>query len=94
MKDPIGILEEAVDIAQQRGQVYGGVEDSFVRAAAIASLKLNRTISAYDVVTILESVKDARNAKNPTHRDSHIDAINYRAFRLFLAQTTGETNDE
>lgn len=94
MKDPINILEDAARLIRERGESYGGIEDSFARAAAIASLKLNRTISAYDVATILESVKDARNAENPTHRDSHIDAINYRAFRLILAPTTGETNAE
>lgn len=74
-------LAEADDILAERGQQYGGVEESFTRAAQLATLKLNKTVTAYDVATILESVKDARLAVNPDHFDSHVDGINYRAFR-------------
>ena len=74
-------LSRALQILKERGQAYGGVEESFQRAALISSLKLNKDVSAYDVATILESVKDARLAENPDHWDSHVDGINYRAFR-------------
>lgn len=74
-------LAEADDILAQRGESYGGVEESFTRAAQLATLKLNMPITAYVVATIMESVKDARLAVNPDHWDSHVDGINYRAFR-------------
>jgi hypothetical protein len=74
-------LAEADDILAQRGESYGGVEESFTRAAQLATLKLNKPVTAYDVATIMESVKDARLAVNPDHWDSHVDGINYRAFR-------------
>lgn len=83
--DPRTLLAEAGSLLAERGAAYGGIEDSFERAAAIASLKLNKPITAYDVATVLESVKDARKALNPTHRDSHIDGINYSAFRAAFA---------
>lgn len=83
--DPRVFLDEARAIIAERGAAYGGIEDSFERAAAIASLKLNKIITAYDVATVLESVKDARKALNPAHRDSHIDGINYSAFRAAFA---------
>lgn len=73
-------LKEAARILTERGAVYGDVVEDFDRAARIASLKLDRPITPYDVVVILESVKDSRRAKNPGHFDSHVDGINYRAF--------------
>ena len=91
--DPVAMLDEARGLIADRAKEYdrgdrsesARIEQNFERAAKIASLKLNREISAYEVVTILESVKDARSAGNPTHRDSHIDRINYAAFRAAFA---------
>jgi hypothetical protein len=78
-------IQKAIQIIDDRGQTYGGVEESIPRAAAIATLKLNAQITPYIVATILECVKDARLAVNPTHIDSHIDGISYRAFRAEFA---------
>lgn len=79
--DPVEILDSAKAIIAERGVGYGGIEQSFDRAAQIASLKLNKPITARDVCVILESVKDARLAVNYGHEDSLIDRINYAAFR-------------
>ncbi len=83
--DPRVILEEAMKLIANRGVNYGGIEQNFDRAAKIASLKLDKHISPYEVAIILESVKDARRAVAPEHYDSHIDGINYRAFALLLS---------
>lgn len=85
MNDIEKIYQSALAIIDQRGQKYGGVEDNFMRAAVIASMKLNAHISPYDVAVIMESVKDARRAVDPGHADSHIDGINYKAFAMMLA---------
>lgn len=79
------ILASALALVNERGVEYGGIEQNFERAASLASLKLNKTITAYEVAIILESVKDARRAVSPDHYDSHIDGINYRAFALALS---------
>jgi hypothetical protein len=79
------ILNEASNLIDDRGVNYGGIEQSFDRAAKLASLKLDKHISPYEVAIILESVKDARRAVAPEHYDSHIDGINYRAFALLLS---------
>lgn len=81
---PKDILARASALIDERGQAYGGIENSFARAAALASLKLNKAISAEDVVQILICVKEARLAVNPTHEDSLIDKINYAAFHAAL----------
>jgi len=52
--DPLKILDEAKDLIGERGAVYGGIEKNFERAADIASLKLDRHISPYDVAIILD----------------------------------------
>ena len=83
--DPKAILEAAMALIDNRGVNYGGIEQNFDRAAKIASLKLDKTISPYEVAIVLESVKDARRAISPDHYDSHIDGINYRAFALLLS---------
>ena len=78
-------IQKAQAMLTERGAAYGDVEESFTRTAAIATLKLNMQITPYIVATIMECVKDARLAVNPTHVDSHIDGINYRAFRAEFA---------
>lgn len=82
---PIAILDEAKAIIAERGKTYGGIEDSFDRAAKLATLKLGKDVTPYDVAIILESVKDARRAADPQHHDSHVDGINYRAFAAVFA---------
>lgn len=79
------ILASALALVNERGVEYGGIEQNFERAAQIATLKLNKQVTAYDIAIILESVKDARRAVSPDHFDSHIDGINYRAFALSLS---------
>ena len=83
--NPKEILEAAAALIAERGVNYGGIEANFDRAAKLATLKLNRTLTAYEVAIVMESVKDARRATCPEHYDSHIDGINYRAFALLLS---------
>ena len=83
--DPKAILTAAAALIDDRGVNYGGIEANFERAAALATLKLNRTLTAYDVAIVMESVKDARRAIAPEHYDSHLDGINYRAFAMLLS---------
>ena len=88
MMNPKAILNEAAALIDQRGVNYGGIEANFERAASIASLKLNKTITPYEVAIVMESIKDARRATSPDHYDSHIDGINYRAFAMLLSGAT------
>lgn len=83
--NPDHILDHARHLIAERGVNYGGIEQNFSRAAQIATLKLDKQVSAYEVAIILESVKDARRAVAPEHWDSHVDGINYRAFAAIFA---------
>lgn len=80
------VLKEAARLVTDRVATYGEAAAHFDRAARIAALKLDRPITPYEVVVILESVKDARRAYDPRHFDSHVDGINYRAFAAEFSQ--------
>ncbi len=73
-------LKTASEILAERGKSYGGVEQSFDRASQVATL-LGTQITPAGVATVMLAVKLARIAENPAHFDSHVDAINYLAFR-------------
>ena len=82
--DPLRVLDKARAIFAERGAAYGGVENNFDRAAQIATLMGAPALCGHDVATILLAVKLARLAHDPSHADSHIDAVNYVAFRAVL----------
>lgn len=92
MTSPLDVLDQCRAIFAERGAAYGGVENNFERAAALASLMLDRELSAYDVATVLLAVKLARAAHDPGHADSHRDTVNYAAFRAVLPKTSKGEN--
>ena len=54
--NPKIILNEAASLIDQRGVNYGGIEANFDRAAKLSSLKLDRTITPYEVAIILSLI--------------------------------------
>ena len=85
----IDVIKKAMQILKDRGTAYGGVEESFTRAASIATLWLDRPISARDVAVILAAVKMSRIAKTPGHEDSFVDMVNYVAFAAAFSKGDG-----
>lgn len=79
------ILKNVARTITERGVDYGKPENMFSRAAAIASLKLDRQVTTYEVAIIMESMKDARAAFQPGKPDHHIDGLAYRAFAAMFA---------
>ena len=77
------ILNTAITTISQRGQEYGDVLPSFVRAANIASSVLDRKVTAFDVAAIMVAVKMSRLANNREPTDSWVDLV---AFTAFAAQ--------
>jgi hypothetical protein len=90
MAGPIDTMKKSIAALQERGKTYdtngSGVEENFTRAASIASLWLNRTITPRDVALIMASVKMSRIAVSPNHQDSFVDLINYAAFGAAFSQ--------
>ena len=78
------LLLTAAKTIDSRQATYGDPLTGMRRAAQLASLKLGREISPYDVAVVLESVKDARRSVSPEHEDSHNDGIAYRAIAAAL----------
>ena len=88
------ILNSAITTIGQRGQEYGDVLPSFVRAANIASSVLDRKITAFDVAAIMVAVKLSRLANNREHTDSWVDLVAYTAFAAqFAAPHSSDFSD-
>lgn len=81
------IIAYAGKLVGERGKQYGSLDGQWGRAATIASAVLGRELTPYDLVTIMYCVKLSRIAEDPSHIDSHLDAINYQAFALHFAPT-------
>lgn len=86
MKNPKDILLAANATIDERGAAYGAIENNFELIADQATLRLGRDVHPYEVAVIMTCVKLARLFANPTHLDSHIDAINYQAFAAAFAE--------
>jgi hypothetical protein len=86
------LLKDAARVVTDRNLVYGEMAPHFERVAKLASLKLDREITVYEVLIIMESLKDARRAHDPRHYDSHVDGINYRAFAAEFAGAEAPIN--
>lgn len=70
----------------ERGSQYGAVEECFDRIAQIASIVLNKQITAYDVAMIQVATKLGRLQEARTLDDNYIDMINYTAFAAQFAK--------
>lgn len=79
------ILNKTLSITEERGRQYGPMYPMAARAAALAAIRLNKTITAYDIVVILSCVKQSRLSFDPNNTDSWIDSIAYDSFAAQLA---------
>ena len=70
----------------ERGSQYGAVEECFDRIAKLASIILNKEITAYDVAIIQVATKLGRLQEARTLDDNYIDMINYTAFAAQFAK--------
>ena len=79
------ILYKAADLLNERGAVYGDIEDMFRDTATMATIVLGKKITPYDVTTIMEMLKLRRRRSSPQLADSYIDNVNYTAFSAQFA---------
>ena len=94
----VKVIKKALTLLGERGKTYdkqgSGVEENFTRAARMASLWLNKPVSARDVCLILASVKMARIAVKPDHADSFVDLCNYVAFGAAFSEHSESALDD
>jgi hypothetical protein len=79
------ILKSAQSIVNQRGNEYGDMSASFVRASTIASAISGKTISSYDIAVVMMAVKMSRIGHNKSKPDSWVDLVNYTTFAAQFA---------
>ena len=81
------VLASADAVLKQRGEQYGPADTMFDRISIVASVILNKPISAYDVSMIMVALKLARMQEDRTYDDNYVDAINYLAFAAQFASS-------
>lgn len=74
------LLADAVATLRERGNRYGPMEEMFDRTARLASIILDRTVTPYEITTILKCLKDARKKYDRANPEHYMDNINYEAF--------------
>jgi hypothetical protein len=94
MMNHTDILTTAASTLRERGRQYGPVELCFDRASRLASIRLNKNISMYDVAIIMSCIKQARQTESPTLVDSWVDDVNYTAIAGQFAAAQFETIED
>jgi len=87
------IMERTIDIFHDRASQYGDLREGLDRQAKLATILLNKPITAYDMALISHAIKLGRLANDRSNVDSYVDGINYLAFAGMIA-TTGAVEDE
>ena len=87
------IMEKTIDIFHDRASQYGDLHETLDRQARIATLILNKPITAYDIALIQHACKLGRLQGDRAKLDTYVDGINYLAFAGMLA-TTKAMEDE
>lgn len=74
------IFGKAADVFAERGEQYGDPADMFASISLVASVILNKSLSAYDIAMIFHCAKLCRTMTSRAEIDHYVDGINYLAF--------------
>lgn len=90
----LDVLDAARRLVADRGAAYGDMRVTMTRCANLASIRLDRRVTPYEVAIIMACMKAARLAHDRAHADSVPDLVNYEAFAASLvSEKTTEFND-
>ena len=86
------MLQDSLNLIEERGKNYGDPDFMFTTAAEFASLLSGRTYSKLDISIVMEAVKLARRRVSPSLADSYNALINYTAFSAQFAMEEHNTS--
>ena len=86
------MLQDSLNLIEERGKDYGDPDFMFETAANFASLLSGREYTKLDISIVMEAVKLARRRVNPSLADSYNDLINYTAFSAQFAMEEKQNN--
>lgn len=78
-------MSQSVASVKENDLRFGPAEGVFETTAKLSTLMLGKTLTPYDIVTILRCLNDARKKYNPTGPYHYIENINLEAFALQFA---------
>jgi len=78
-------MSQSVASVKENDLRFGPAEAVFETTAQLSTLMLGKTLTPYDIVTVLRCLNDARKRYNPTGPYHYIENINLEAFALQFA---------
>ena len=82
----VALLEMAANLTGgDRNRAYGEPVENMAQTAAIFNALTGHSLTATDAATFCVALKLARLRFNPTHHDSHVDAMAYIGIRAECA---------
>jgi len=84
---PGDLLSLAFELINARGADYdkaNNIEQNFREAAAVASVIIDKPLTARDVALVMACVKMIRSKSAPEKIDNYVDGMNYLAFAACL----------
>jgi len=86
-------MSQSVASVKENDLRFGPAEGVFETTAQLSTLKLGKTLTPYDIVTVLGCLNDARKKYNPTGPYHYIENINLEAFALQFAVVQDARSD-
>jgi hypothetical protein len=86
-------MSQSVASVKENDLRFGPAEGVFETTAQLSTLMLGKTLTPYDIVTILRCLNDARKKYNPTGPYHYIENINLEAFALQFAVVQDARSD-
>jgi hypothetical protein len=78
-------MTSSVTSIREKDERFGPAEELFDRTAKLASIMLDKSLTPYDIVTVLRCMNDARKKYDTLGRDHYIENVNLEAFALQIA---------
>ena len=78
-------MTSSVTSIREKDERFGPAETVFDKTAKLASIKLDKELTPYDIVTILGCLNDARKIKDRLGSEHYVDNVNLEAFALQFA---------
>jgi hypothetical protein len=80
------IFVECAEIVEERGKVYGPIEDSIKRISGLWSARLGLYVKPSQVCHMMADLKYARSEADPSHHDNATDGVNYTGIGYCLSE--------
>jgi hypothetical protein len=87
------VMTRTIEVFHDRASQYGDLRATLTRQAKVATLILNKPVTAYYIAMIMHACKLGRLQSDRNNLDTYVDGINYFAFAGMLATEKSVEDD-